>query len=225
LHLDAARAHVDRQEWLKAAESYTRFSNIAGSNGEAWFEYAAARLLTGDQDGYRQTCQAMVEANQKNRVALRSYLVARACTLASDSVPDMALVPVDEVKRASGQFWSLTEQGALHYRTGRYKEAIEAFERSLRLERSLGASVLNWLWLALAHHQLGENDERQARYWLNRAVTWLDGIGNQMPNKADAISLHRHNWLEAHILRREAEALLATKPSTPAPDEPATGEP
>jgi hypothetical protein len=67
---------------------------------------------------------------------------------------------------------------------------------------------LNWLWLALAYQKLGEKDK--ARTWLAKAAEWLDSLGNQMPPpiKANEMNLHLHNWLEAQILRREAEKLL-----------------
>jgi hypothetical protein len=34
-----------------------------------------------------------------------------------------------------------------------------------------------------------------------------------MPVNADDVNLHRHNWLEAHFLRREAEMLILKVPA------------
>jgi hypothetical protein len=66
---------------------------------------------------------------------------------------------------------------------------------------------LNWLWLALAHQRLGKAEE--ARHWLGKAQAWLDKYGDGMPACAEAeVGLHLHNWLEAHVLRREAETLI-----------------
>ena len=43
--------------------------------------------------------------------------------------------------------------------------------------------------------------------WLNKAQAWLDQYRDGMPSRAEEESgLHYHNWLEAHVLRREAEA-------------------
>jgi hypothetical protein len=42
---------------------------------------------------------------------------------------------------------------------------------------------------------------------LDRANNWLDQQGGQMPLDEYAMGAHRHNWLEAHVLRQEAEAL------------------
>jgi hypothetical protein len=67
--------------------------------------------------------------------------------------------------------------------------------------------VLNWLWLALTYQRLGKTQE--ARTWLQTATKWLDGFPKGMPARAEQeLALHLHNWLEAHVLRREAETLF-----------------
>ena len=87
----------------------------------------------------------------------RSYHMARTCTLAPDAVADASLpgrLAEKELHAATKQFWSLTEQGALAYRAGRYQDAVPFFEQSLEAETKPGRAVLNWLWLALAHQRL-----------------------------------------------------------------------
>ena len=81
--------------------------------------------------------------------------------------------------------------------------------------------MLNWLWLALAQQRLGRADE--ARRWLGKAQAWLDRYRAGMPANAEAkLGLHLHNWLEAHVLRREAEALLGAETARPKKPGPAT---
>ena len=90
---------------------------------------------------------------------------------------------------------------------GRYQQAVPLFEQSLQADAKPGCAVLNWLWLALAHQRLGKAEE--ARRWLGKAQAWLDQHGGGMPNRAEEkLGLHLHNWLEAHVLRREAETLI-----------------
>jgi tetratricopeptide (TPR) repeat protein len=206
--LEAARSHVARKQWARAAQAYAQsLKGRSRTDSEVWFEYAAVQLLSGDRNGYRQTCKFMLEAGRNQK--LRPYLVARACTLAPDSVDDlMQVFPVSagELNSSPNAFWSLTEQGALRCRTNRVKDAVALFDKSQDAETKRGAAVLNWLWLALAHHKLGATDE--ARSYLDKAGAWLDSLGSTFPAKADALGLHRHNWLEAHVLRREAELLL-----------------
>jgi len=142
---------------------------------------------------------------------MRPYLVARAGTLAPDSVEDsmrLLQVSTQKLQQFAKSFWSLTEQGALNYRTNRFKEAVPLLKRSIQEEPKHGAAVVNWLWLALAYHKMGEPEE--ARRWLDKAGAWLDSMGNALPGNAADLNLHPHNWLEAHVLRREAETLLAS---------------
>ena len=73
-----------------------------------------------------------------------------------------------------------------------------------------GRAVINWLWLALANQRLGKAEE--ARHWLGKAQAWLDQFGDGMPARAEEeVGLHLHNWLEAHVLRREAEAQIPSE--------------
>jgi hypothetical protein len=95
----------------------------------------------------------------------------------------------------------------LHVRAGRFQEATPLLELSLRADGRPARAVLNWLWLALTHQRIGKAEE--ARRWLGKAQAWLDQYGDGMPARAEAeVGLHLHNWLEAHVLRREAEALI-----------------
>jgi tetratricopeptide (TPR) repeat protein len=142
--------------------------------------------------------------------------VARACTLAPDSVADAAApgrLAQGELGEARA-FWSLTEQGALLYRAGRFAQAVPLFEQSLQAGPQPGLAVLNWLWLALAQQRLGKAEE--ARRWLAKAQDWLDQHRGGVPARAEKeLGLHLHNWLEAHALRREAEALLGPGAAAP----------
>jgi hypothetical protein len=65
----------------------------------------------------------------------------------------------------------------------------------------------NWLWLALTCQRLGPTAE--ARPWLEMATKWLAKYPKGMPARAEQeLNPHLHNWLEAHVLRREAQATL-----------------
>jgi tetratricopeptide (TPR) repeat protein len=215
--LEQGRTHAARRDWAGAVACYARsVKRDPAEEGHYWFEYAAVLLLAGDRQGYARTCASLVERCGKDP-NLRAYHVVRACTLASDSVTDLARpgrLAQAEFKVSPGKFSVLTEQGALHYRAGRFKEAVPLFERSLRADPKPGRAVLNWLWLALAHHRLGKPGE--ARRWLDKAHAWLDRYGAGMPPRAEEeLGLHLHNWLEAHVLRREAEALLGPRAAKP----------
>jgi tetratricopeptide (TPR) repeat protein len=209
------RAHAGRREWDRAADCYTRAVNFAHPDGgHFWFEYAAILLLSGDRAGYHEACTRMVE---RGRVKARPFHAARAFTLAADSDKVPAWVEglaEAELKGYSNKFWWFTQRGALRYRAGAVEEAEPLLEQGLRVDVGPGMAVVGWLWLALAKQRLGKTEE--ARRWLDQAAKWLDQTlpnyyayeGGEPGSVEERVGLHLHNWLEAHILRREAEACL-----------------
>jgi formylglycine-generating enzyme required for sulfatase activity/tRNA A-37 threonylcarbamoyl transferase component Bud32 len=209
----ANKGFAARQDWAKAADAYGRaLQRSPTEEGQYWFEYAALLLLSGDRPGYTKACVHMIDKCGKPG-GPRAYHVARACTLAPGAVADLSLpggLAEQELKTNARQFWSLTEQGALAYRAGRFEDSVRLFEQSLRADATPGRAVLNWLWLALAHQRLGKTEE--ARRWLVKAQAWLDPLKDGLPVGADEkLGLDLHNWLEAHVLRREAEAMILPK--------------
>jgi serine/threonine-protein kinase len=207
--LDQARTHVGRREWKKATACYAEgFALEPTDDGDLWFEYAAVQLLRGDQAGYRRTCAHMLRRCQPAG-PMRPYLVARACTLAPDSTDDPerpGRLSRNELTRTPDAFWSLTEQAALQVRGSEPGKVVQLLERSLAADGRPGRAVVNWLWLALAYQKGGNAAE--ARLWLDKAAGWLDQQGDRMPRETFDLGLHRHGWLEAHVLRQEAEARL-----------------
>jgi serine/threonine-protein kinase len=203
VRLERARQFADHKEWVRAAEAYAALLNDAPKlDSEVWFECAAVQLLANDRRAYDQTFKHMYETH------MRSFLVARAWTLTAEratSLPDQ--FGRQELHRNTLQFWSLTEQGALACRSNRPADSTPLFRQSLKANTQAGPTVVNWLWLALSCQKRGEIEN--AQQWLKKAVSWLDGLGDERPDYAESRwGWHRHNWLEAQILRREAQQLI-----------------
>jgi serine/threonine-protein kinase len=208
-----ARARAAGGEWKIAAESYHWLvESMPDANGEAWFEFAAVVLLAGDRPAHSRACAEM-QRQAAWSPSMRPYHAARALTLApapGRQAAAVARLSAAELGRNQTAFWSLTEQAALLHRSGRSGEALALLEKSLAADDRPGTQVVNWLWLALVHQRLGKPD--QARRWLSRANLLLQRWGGAMPADAEALGLHLHNWLEAQVLRREAEALIPSLP-------------
>jgi hypothetical protein len=85
--------------------------------------------------------------------------------------------------------------------------ALPLFERDLVADGRPQRGVVSWLWLALCHHKLGQAEE--AKRYLDRADNWLSQQGGRMPITPVAQEPTRHNWLEAHVLRRELDVVLS----------------
>ncbi len=200
-----ARSLVRRGQWSGAAKEYARALDMNSSlDAEIWFEHAAARLLAGDVDGYQKTCSVMLDRCGPAG-PMRSFLVARVCTLDSNPNALRAARSSDKELRDNPRtHWSLTEQAALECRAGHWAEAVPLFEQSMAVSPKSGAAVVNWAWLALANKRLGNTHE--ARRWLAKAHAWLDPLDGEMPPNAGDVELHLHNWLEAQVLLKQADS-------------------
>jgi tetratricopeptide (TPR) repeat protein len=86
--------------------------------------------------------------------------------------------------------------GVAQYRSGQWKEAVASLETSMKL--ASGGTIDDWLFLAMAHKQLG--DEKKARQWYDRAVTAMEN---------DYVSEERRRF------RDEAAILLKIAPKSP----------
>jgi tetratricopeptide (TPR) repeat protein len=105
-----------------------------------------------------------------------------------------------------GDAGSLNTLGVIHYRAGRYDEAIAALERS-RAAESGRSDGFNHFFLAMAHHRLGHREA--ARACFDRGLRWL---GGQHGLRVQATR-------ELAAFRAEAEAVLAG-PAGELPDDP-----
>lgn len=214
VHWDLARQFASRGQWDAALNTYRSLLPSAPDDGEFWFEVAAVSLIAGEPRDFERTRDSMLERHTSKN--FRPFLVARAVTLAPvpiDLVNTVAAVIEREPPRDSLTYWALTEQGAVLCRSGRPADAIQLFERSIASEPLEGRAILNWLWLAIANHQLGRTEE-SAR-WHAAGVAWLDALDGRMPDNAAGLGLHLHNWLEAQVLRREADVLLLPSENGP----------
>jgi tetratricopeptide (TPR) repeat protein len=208
--LREARHLAARRDWVRSAQMYAEIHGDSPLlDGYVQFEMAAVQLLAGDRPAYRRTCEDLLVAVAHHN--LRPFYAARATTLAPNWLKDAGepeRVSEAEFQDNEGAFWSLTERGALKYRAQRYEDTVVLCQRGFEAQPQPGCAVIDWLWLAMAYHRLGNTVSAQR--WLTRATSWLDGLGDQMPANSGAFNLDLHNWLEAHILRREAELDFAT---------------
>jgi Flp pilus assembly protein TadD len=73
-----------------------------------------------------------------------------------------------EANPGDGSLWH--SLGVAHYRASNWKSAVDALHRSMELRK--GGDAFGWLYLAMAHWQLGNKDEARRRY--DRVVDWMD---------------------------------------------------
>jgi WD40 repeat protein/tetratricopeptide (TPR) repeat protein/predicted Ser/Thr protein kinase len=216
-----AIAKAQNCEWAAADTGYSKFLQFREHpDGEFWFELTCLRLLAGEEIAYRQTCTVMLEQFEKHG-QIRPYHLARSFSLASHGkeLPRPAKLAEKEFVLNRGAFWALTESAALSYRAGDYAKAIDFVQQSQKANPNWGGQVVNWLWLAMAHYRLGQKEE--ARKELAKSEEWFGKHGKQFPGPAIK-SLHYHDWLEAHVLIREARRMIhdSKRETTPVKEQP-----
>lgn len=205
---DRARRFASRGELHRALDEYRAVLPNGPGDAEFWFEVAAVNLIVGDRDAYERARDSMLAWNGPG--TLRSFLIARASTLAPSPiklVQAAAALSKTELRGNPTAYWALRQRGAILCRTGRDADSIALFEQSIASNPVTGLAVLNWLWLAIAHHHLG-HDEEAAR-WHATAVAALDAVSEGMSDNAASLGVHLHDWLEAQVLRQEVDVLLS----------------
>jgi WD40 repeat protein len=208
--LAGERAAANR--WREAADLCARAAAGEPMDVAAGYCHGLALLKTGDRDGYRRLCARLLREASAARRELRpesANAVAMLCALAPDSVTDwdaplglvrQALAGLDreavsnEERQHRRHAWLNTE-GAVLFRAGRHREAIERLTEAVAAEGH-GGTVEDWIFLALAQHSLGER-EGAGEWWAKVRATKPDG--------------GRFSWegVEIDLLRREAEGRVS----------------
>ena len=80
---------------------------------------------------------------------------------------ELAQKAVEQVP-SDGSLWNTL--GIAQYRAGDWTAAVVALDKSCELWQ--GGDIFDWLFLAMAHWQLGE--KKEARKWFDQAVAWIE---------------------------------------------------
>jgi tetratricopeptide (TPR) repeat protein len=224
LFLAHGRHLAKRAQWAPAAAAIARSVELAPPDEIAlWGQHACLRILAGDINGYRAVCTRLLSESAKPNSRFSGFVVARIATISPNAVvPDLKALETAAQKDISR--WApcqvLEQSGALAYRSGRYDQAETPLRECLVKFPQWQGQVLNWLWLAMAQHKLGQKED--ALKSLAEADKWFAKF-KEMPappptltakeraavKPADTvIPITLSDWLRAHILRREAEELI-----------------
>jgi serine/threonine-protein kinase len=192
--LQQGRAQEAQAVWRKVVDAHPADKN-------AWSGYAELCLFLGQQEEYRRARGALLDRFGGTTDPYLAEPVGRACLLLPGTEDELrkATVLTDRAvaARRSTPAWIyryfLFAKGLAEYRQGRLASAISLLEGEA--SRVMGPSPR--LILAMAQYHQGKN--KQARKTLAGAILAFDWS----PAQAD----YRDVWI-AHILRREAEALI-----------------
>jgi eukaryotic-like serine/threonine-protein kinase len=104
-----------------------------------------------------------------------------------------------ELEPKQGTWWNTL--GVAHYRAGDWKSTLAALEKSMQLRN--GGDANDWLFLAMAHSQLGHEEE--AGKWYAEAVQWID------KNAPQNEELRRFRTEAVEVLKKDS----GVKPQAP----------
>jgi tetratricopeptide (TPR) repeat protein len=92
---------------------------------------------------------------------------AQAVALATKSV-GLAPAGMNQEPDLKDRNWNTL--GVALYRAREWEASVAAVEKSMSIRR--GGDSFDWFFLAMAHWQLG--DQQQARKWYDQAVAWME---------------------------------------------------
>jgi tetratricopeptide (TPR) repeat protein len=206
-------ARVGRFE--EAAADYARAVEL--DPADHWRGYLLGCLLayTDQPDAYREHCRKMLRQFGGTTDMFVADRMAKSCMLLPGATDDLTqqsrLVEVTLTRGAGTGYMRhfALNKGLAEYRQEHFRPAVDWLEESLRsLPDNLPAKFTATLLLAMAHHRLG--DAEQARDLLAEAR----GVMEQKLAKAGEEDLECsviEDWLICHVIRREAEALFASR--------------
>jgi tetratricopeptide (TPR) repeat protein len=203
-----ALEYVRLSQWDKAAAAY--------ANVELWarplredlvFARASLYVIQEDSEGYNRFCQDMLQRVPQTADHFEAFVLVRTCTMGRQSPVDPAQAVQWAKQAVAGDQlpWYFHALGLAQYRAGQFDEALQSFSRA-NVE-AWGCRDLNWFGMALVHHRLGHPDK--ARESLDKGIQWLERGGSPSPQQP--ANIDPQDWLEAHVLRREAEDVLKLK--------------
>jgi tetratricopeptide (TPR) repeat protein len=199
---------VKRQLWTEAAAAIGEAVRLWPENLAYRHHLILALLAAGDHNGLRRTRTDMLDQFRLTTAPMTANNVAWSSVMAVSEehnlnetvrLAELAVSGAPEHQRAA----PLNTLGAALYRAGWFAEAVRRLEEGIQ-KRKGASSEADWVFLAMAHHRLGQDDG--ARYWLDR---FRDRSPNLDPNVF---------WveLEIRLLRAEAEAVVLWDPIFPA---------
>jgi tetratricopeptide (TPR) repeat protein len=223
LRPDHSQVWIERGEfygemglWDLAFQDYTRAFDLgAPYMVRPWFKYALLHLLRGDEAGYGRVCRQMRERFGGSNEVFIQVTLNRFCSLAPSEVPgyDWKADPVlDITNYPPTMIWAgHYGRGLVHFRAGRYKEAVRELRASLAKTNG-PARALNYPVLAMALHRSGEPGA--ARKELENSRKELEQWTQSALNSPDRFVPWRlwYDWAEFLFYHAEARRLIEQAP-------------
>src|SRR5262249_33048188 len=144
----------------------------------SWYCQAPLLLEIGDMDGYRRVCQELLTRFGKTNEAYIAERAAKTCLLVPNAVPNLSPVlqlaerAVTGTEKQAIYRWFLLARGMADYRAGRFAGAVDPLRKSLSPRgQEVYLDGMAYLFLALAHHRMGQAEEARQSLAKARALS------------------------------------------------------
>ena len=202
----------------------SRLVELARADDYDEFKLTVLLVQLGDMAGYRAHCQNMVTRFGAANDPGPLDKTAKVCLLSvepgfdletSCGLADRALT---SGKDSVWLYYFQLVKGLAEYRAGHFASAVDWVSKSIGQPTTVGGPSTDWnrdsaayAVLAIAQHQLKHLDEAHAA--LAKAT---DIVNTKLPSLQNGpLDENWVDWLIAHILLREAKALIQRPPATP----------
>ncbi len=193
--------------WQEASADFSRAIEHDADLPDVWYGAAVLSLWSQDLPRYRSLCEKLLKRFGQIQDTGRSNTLAYLCTIgpAATADPETAVAIARRVVAEQPLDANIHTLATALFRAGKYREALEQFERAMRIRGDEGTPIY-WVFLAMCHHKMGRQDE--ADRWLQKvaaAVTLAPRpeAGKPVPDW--------HSRFEILLLHDEAKRMLSAE--------------
>ncbi|HEY1661282.1 MAG TPA: protein kinase [Verrucomicrobiae bacterium] len=210
--------HACKGEWLEALTNWQRVIEYAPQDQVGYQFLPSLLLQLNDVEGYKK-CRAQILQQFGNtsdpRIAER---MVKASLIIPPTADEMAVIAKMADVAAGGdtndEHWGLNlyAVGLAQYRLGHFTNAVVLMQRAISMDVGWNCRTEAYLVLAMAQFEL--NQPGASRAALAEAA---DAIKNKLPQAGDLDESYWNDWINAHVLMREAMALIPAASSLETP--------
>jgi tetratricopeptide (TPR) repeat protein len=192
-------------QYENAAQDFARAVQARPNDPFLWYWCAAAELGAHNADGYRHVRAGMLDRFGKTTSPGIASHVLYSCVLAPAAGANSALLV--RLGKLAVPTFAGNERilGAALYRAGEYDAAVQCLDKG---GKSFTPRAWDFLFLAMAHHQLGHAD--QAKLSFGQASEWIEK-SNRQKAAGNNPWISWYESVEIQHLYKEAAALLKAK--------------
>jgi serine/threonine protein kinase len=205
--------NVRHQQWQRAISNFTLLVELNPAEHLNYHALGPLLAHVGDAERYRQTCRKALAQFSKTENPNVAERMAKDCLLLPDAgvdltaVSEMAQTAVVFGKSSPDIRYFECTKGLAEYRLGHFASAVDWMKKAERSGDRL-------LWIdakmvtAMAHYHLHQVDLAQNELATGLKLTETEARSIDSDSLFANKDMHWADWMIAHILAREAKALI-----------------